>query len=61
MPCRVMLDQKPMRQVGVLATPDGSQNGSVIAFRVAPIAFSDEPYRRQACNGTFLAVPLVNY
>ena len=56
-----MLDQKPMRQVGVLATPDGSQNGSVIAFRVAPIAFSDEPYRRQACNGTFLAVPLVNH
>jgi len=57
-----MLDQKPMRQVGVLATPDGSQNGGVIAFRVVPIAFSDEPYRRQeACNGTFLAVPLVNY
>jgi len=57
-----MLDQKPMRQVGVLATPDGSQNGGVIAFRVVPIAFSDEPYRRQeACNGTFLAVPLVNH
>ena len=57
-----MLDQKPMRHVGVLATPDGSQNGGVIAFRVVPIAFSDEPYRRQeACNGTFLAVPLVNY
>lgn len=43
MPCRVMLDQKPMRQVGVLATPDGSQNGGVIAFRVVPIAFLTSP------------------